>query len=121
MASPLVSRFRNNVAPRLLEKFGNGGVMSVIRVVDNDPDPLLPPDETVTRIEFNAVARGVSENILNGDPNLVSTDLQVICAAIDYVPSVGERVEINGQDKLTVRVDAIPAAGDPAIYRFFLR
>lgn len=121
MASPLVQRFRNDVAPRLLAKFGNGGVESVVRVLTPNPDPLLPPTETSTATEFNAVARGVSSSILGTDPNLVATDLQVICAAVDYVPKVGEHVEINGSVRATVRVDAIPAAGDPAVYRFFVR
>lgn len=121
MASELVQRFRNDIAPRLLDKFGNGGVRTVLRVLTPNADPLLPPSEVLMATEVSAVARGVSSSILTADANLVATDLQVIVAAIDYAPDVGAIVEINGSNRAVVRVDAIPAAGDPAIYRFFLR
>ena len=67
------------------------------------------------------MARGISSNILTADPNLVATDVQIIVAAIDYVPAVADHVELNGSVRAVVRVDAIPAGGDPAIYRFFVR
>jgi len=121
MPSELVQRFRNDVAPRLLAKFGNGGVATVIRVLTPNPDPLLPPTEDATAIDVNAVARGVSTSILTADANLVATDVQIIVAAINYDPAVGDIVELNGAERAVVRVDAIPAAGDPAIYRFFVR
>lgn len=119
--SDIVLRFRNDVAPRLLERFGNGGVKTIIRVLTDNVDPLLPPTSTTTETDVNAVVRGVSANILTADPNLVATDLQVIVAAISYIPDVGDHVKINGQTRAVVRVDAIPAAGDPAVYRFFMR
>lgn len=121
MTSALVQRFRNDVAPRLLAKFGNGGVDVVLQVVTPTPNPLEPDAVDYVREDVKAVARGVSSSILTADPNLVASDVQVICAAIDYVPAVADVVAINGTDKRVVRVDAIPAAGDPAIYRFFLR
>lgn len=121
MASELVQRFRNDVAPRLLAKFGNGGVGAVVRVVMPSTDPLAPPITDSQIVEFNAVARGVSAEMIASDPNLVGTDLQVICAAIDYIPVVGGMVSINGAPKLVLRVDPIPASGDPAAYRFYLR
>lgn len=121
MPSALVQRFRNDVAPRLLAKFGNGGVKTVIRVLTPNVDPLLPPSEVATATPVNAVARGVSSSILTADANLVSTDVQIIVAAIDYIPTVGAHIELNGDTRAIVRVDAIPAAGDPAVYRFFVR
>ena len=121
MASPLVQRFRNDVAPRLLAKFGNGGVSTVVRVLTPDPDPLKPPSVVSDGVEFHAYAKGVSAEMVSADPNLVATDVQVICAAVDWVPSVSAVVEINGSDRTVIRVDAIPAAGDPAIYRFYVR
>jgi len=121
MPSALVARFRNDTAPRLLAKFGNGGVDSVIRVLTPNADPLLPPTQDSVVVEVNASVRGVSASILNADPNLVASDLQVIVAAIEYQPSVADHVQINGNQRQVVRVDAIPAAGDPAVYRFFLR
>ena len=121
MTSELVQRFRNDIAPRLLDKFNNGGVATVIRVLTPNADPLLPPASDTTTAEVNAVARGISSNILTADPNLVATDVQIIVAAIDYVPTVAAHIELNGARRAIVRIDSIPAAGDPAIYRFFVR
>lgn len=121
MPSELVSRFRNDTAPRLLAKFGNGGVKTVIQVVVQPVDPLLPPTVTPTYTDIDAHVKGVSASILTADPNLVASDLQVISAAISYTPAVGDVVKINATDRRVVRVDAIPAAGDPAIYRWFVR
>lgn len=121
MTSAIVQRFRDVTAPRLLERFGNGGVKSVLRVITPNIDPLLKPTTVETKVEFNASVRGVSSAFVGSDPNLVSTDLQAICAAIDFTPVTGGQVEVNGDVRLIVRVDAIPAAGLPAAYRFFLR
>ena len=121
MASPLVERFRNDTAPRLLARFGNGGVSTVVRVRDDDADPLAPPEVTETTAEVNAFAKGISAQMLAADPNLQVTDLRVIVAAVDYAPKVGDTVEINGTSRLIIRVDAIPAAGDPAVYWFYAR
>lgn len=119
--SDLVQRFRTDIAPRLLARFENGGVLSETVTVTPNVDPLLPPSETVVSATFNAAVRGVSGQFVADDPNLVATDLQAICAAVDYVPAVGARVTVNDVSRLVVRVDAIPAAGEPAAYRFFLR
>lgn len=119
--SELVQRFRNTIAPRLLARFENGGVQSQTVTITPNVDPLLPPGEITVAAPFNAAVRGVSGSILTSDPNIVATDLQAVCAAIDYVPVVGGRVSVNGAVRLVVRVDAIPAAGEPAAYRFFLR
>lgn len=119
--SDLVARFRDDVAPRLLARFENGGVFSQTVTVTPNADPLLPPSESVVSAPFNAAVRGVSGQFVTADPNLVSTDLQAICAAVDYVPAVGARVTVNSVSRLVVRVDEIPAAGEPAAYRFFLR
>lgn len=119
--SDLVQRFRDTIAPRLLARFENGGVESQTVTVTPNVDPLLPPGEVTVAAPFNAAVRGVSGQFLSADPNLVATDLQAICAAIDYVPEIGARVAINGDARLIVRVDAIPSAGEPAAYRFFMR
>ena len=119
--SDLVQRFRNDIAPRLLARFENGGVESQTVTVTPNVDPLLPSSESVVSAPFNAVVRGVSGKFIADDPNLVASDLQAICAAVDYVPVNGARVLVNDVARLIVRVDAIPAAGDPAAYRFFLR
>lgn len=121
MVSALVQRFRNDIAPRLLTRFDNGGVEAVVRAVTPNPDPLLPPVVVDTSAPIKAVARGASAQFVEADPNLVASDLQVIVAATDYTPVVGGTVEVNGKAMRVIRLDAIPAAGDPAAYRFFVR
>lgn len=121
MSSPLVAKFRNDIAPRLMAQFANGGTETEVRVVTPDPDPLKPPTVTVTGAAFNAYAKGVSSQMVAADPNLQATDLRVICAAIDFTPVVGGMVEINGKSRGIQRVEPIPASGDPAIYKFYVR
>ena len=121
MASPLVQRFRNDVAPRLLAKFSNGGVSAHVRVVTHNSNPLSPPVVTETSTTFNAHVKGVTAEMIASDPNLIVSDLAVICAAIDYQPIVGGMVEVNGVAMRVLRVSTIPAAGDPAAYWFWVR
>ena len=121
LSSPLVARFRNSTAKRLLQRFSNGGVQTVLKVTTAPVDPILSPVVTYTRADVLAVVSGVSESMLTSDPNLVVTDLRAIVAAVDYVPSAGDAVSVNGADRRVLRFDAIPAAGDPAIYIIFLR
>lgn len=121
MASPLVQRFRNDVAPRLMAKFANGGTKTEVRTVTPNPDPLQPSTVVTTSSPFNAYVKGVSAQMVTADPNLQASDLLVLVAAIDFIPQVSKMVEINGKTCAIIRVDAIPAAGDPAIYKFYVR
>lgn len=121
MDSPLVQRFRNDTAPRLLAKFSNGGVSAQVRVVTPNPDPLLPPDVDDVSVEFSAYVKGVTDEMIASDPNLIVSDLAVICAAIDYQPEVDAMIEVNGEAMRVLRVSPIPASGDPAAYWFWVR
>lgn len=121
MASPLVQRFRNDTAPRLLAKFSNGGVSREVRTVTPNTDPLLPPSVTGSSVSFNAHVKGVTGEMMASDPNLIASDLAIICAAIDYQPSVDAMIEVNGVDMRVLRVSPIPASGDPAAYWFWVR
>ena len=122
MTSALVQRFRDDVAPRLMRSIGdNGGVAVVVRGLSPNPDPLLPPAAVDTPQDIPAYAKGISAEMLSADPNLQVTDLRVIVAAVDYAPKVNDIVRINGADRRVIRVDAVPAAGDPAIYWMFVR
>lgn len=121
MLSSLAQRFRDDVAPRLIERLGNGGVSSVVRVITRNPDPMLPPVETETATVFKSYAKGISAQMLAADPNLQVTDIRVIVAALVYQPEVGDMVQVNGEDRRVIRVDAIPAADDPVVYWFFVR
>lgn len=122
MPSALVSRFRNDVAPRLMRSIGdNGGVAVMVRVVTPNADPLLPPSAVDTPQDVPAYVKGISAEMLAADPNLQVTDLRVIVAAVDYQPVVGNVVQINSDTRRVIRVDAIPAAGDPAVYWMYVR
>lgn len=121
MASPLVQKFRNDTAPRLLAKFSNGGVSREIRTVTPNVDLLLPPLVTEGSVAFNAHVKGVTSEMLKADPNLIASDLAIICAAIDYQPEVDAMVNVNGQAVRVLKVSPIPASGDPAAYWFWVR
>ena len=81
----------------------------------------MPPVASTTVEPFPAVVRGVSADIAAMDPNLVATDLQVVTDTVNYTPSVDDVVQINGVDRKVIRVESIPAAGDPCAYRFYCR
>lgn len=114
-------RFRNDVAPRLLAKFQNGGVVAQVRTVTPDPDPLKQPTVSTTSTAFNAVAKGVTKQVIETIPNLQAGDLEVICAAIDFTPEVSKQVVINGHNRVIVAVRPIIASGFPAVYKFYVR
>lgn len=119
--SDLYDRFRAT-ATRLVNRFDQEGTQVVIRIVTPNPDPTMPPtvDETINPIP--AVARGVKGSIVTADPNIQATDIQLIVdTQTGWVPMTGEWIELNGVTRAIVRVDAIPAAGDPVAYRFFVR
>lgn len=119
--SALYDRFRST-ATRLVNRFDQEGTQVVLTVVVPNPDPLEPPATIETYQDIPAVARGVSGNIVTADPNVQATDIQVIVdTQTGYVPATGEQILMNGVSRAIVRVDAIPAAGDPVAYRFFIR
>lgn len=114
-------KFRNDVAPRLLARFQNGGTYSVVRTRTPNLDPLQPPSYVNTDTPFNAVAKGVSKQMIDAIPNLQAGDLEVICAAVDFVPDVGKYVEINDKNMVIVAVRPVIASGLPAVYKFYVR
>jgi hypothetical protein len=121
MTSALVQRFRDDVAPRLMAELGSDGVEVVVRVVEPNHDPLLPPATIEQSSPVKAYATGVSAQMVAADPNLQATDLRVIVAAVDYAPAVGHMVNVNDDARRVIRVDAIPANGLPAIYWMYVR
>lgn len=108
-------------ATRLLTRFDQVGSSHLVRVLTPGPTPLDPPVESEQSVSFMAVVRGVSESIVSSDPNISATDLQVITDTAMYSPSIGDMVDINGTSRVVLRVDPIPASGDPCAYRFYVR
>lgn len=121
MTSALAQKFRDDVAPRLMDKLGSDGVAVVVRALTPNTDPLQPPTVTETPGDVKAFAKGVSAQMVAADPNLQATDLRIIVAAVDYAPAVNNMVKVNGSDRRIIRVDSIPANGLPAIYWMFVR
>lgn len=111
-----------NTATRLISKYDQGGVSAVVETVTQPPNPIDPPVVTKTTVPVKIVARGVSASLVAADPNLVSTDVMLIVDGQQaYKPKIGDKLTLNGESKVVVRVDRVPAAGDPLIYKFFVR
>lgn len=109
-------------ATRLISKYDQGGVSAVVETVTQPPNPIDPPVVTKTTVPVKIVARGVSASLVAADPNLVSTDVMLIVDGQQaYKPKIGDKLTLNGESKVVVRVDRVPAAGDPLIYKFFVR
>ena len=116
----LYDRFRAT-ATRLVNRFDQAGTQFIDRVLTPNPDPRLPPAVVEVAEPFPAVVRGVSADIAAMDPNLVATDLQVVTDVVNYTPSVDDVVRINEVDRKVIRVEPIPAVGDPCAWRFYVR
>lgn len=111
-----------NTATRLISKYDQGGVDYLVEVVSQPADPFDPPMVTLCPRPIKLVARGVSAALLSADPNLVATDVMIIIDnQQEYKPAISDKLSVNGHAKVVVRVDRIPAAGDPVIYKFFVR
>lgn len=112
----------SNTATRLINKYDQGSVDYMVEVVSQPVDPYDPPVVTLCPRPIKLVARGVSAALLSADPDLVSTDLMIIIdGQQEYKPAIGDKLSVNGNAKVVVRVDRVPAAGDPVIFKFFVR
>lgn len=117
----LYDRFRQT-ASRLLTRFDQGGTEAVVQAVVANPDPLAPPAVNSTAQPVRAVVRGVSAELVASAPDMALGDLQVLTDALSgYVPVEGAAVLINGHQRAILRVEPVPASGDPVIYKFFVR
>ena len=115
----IYDRFQQTAA-RLLTRFDQGGTEAVVQAVITNPDPLAPPAVNTTVAPVRAVVRGVSAEIIAATPDLAVGDLQVI-TDYRFTPVVGGAVLINNHQRAILRVEPIPAAGDPVAWRFFVR
>ena len=117
----IYDRFRNTAA-RLLTRFDQGGTEAVVQAVVTNPDPLAPPAVNTIVEPVRAVVRGVSAELVANTPDMALGDLQVITDALSgFVPVERQAVLINGHQRAILRVEPIPAAGDPVAWRFFVR
>ncbi len=108
------------VSERLIDRFDQGGTAAVLTVVVPNPDPLLPPAVQSQQQQFKAVARGVTQRMIDATPNVSAGDIQVI-TDYRFTPQEGKRVLLNGINRLIVSIEPIPASGDPVAWRFYVR
>lgn len=109
-------------ATRLVSRFDQYGVDVLVEVVTQPTNPIDPPIVTTTPRAIKLVARGVSQSYLSSDPNLKATDVMIIIDGDQwYKPDVQDKITLNGEPKQIVRVDRVPASGDPLLYKFFVR
>jgi hypothetical protein len=104
-------------AARLLDKFRQGAVEIGTTTTIPGANPWDAPIVTTQWQSVDAVARGVSAKYVDG-VNIVSSDLQVTFqGAVD----VGGLMRIDGRQVAILRIDRVPAAGDPVVTRAFVR
>lgn len=131
-----------STAGRLLARFKQGRV-TVVRNVDGDPmPPDWPtwepwPDNSRREVyELDAVVRGVSAKLVDGDV-VVATDLEVVCshkmmlaevngavvtpAAVEFDAALLDTLNIDGRPVTIVRDLTVPAAGVPVAHRYVIR
>lgn len=113
-------------ASRLLARFAQGEVALVRRdelpgvKSWEDPRPLV-----TTQTPLNAVVEGVNSELVgtpagSGGPVFMASDLVVTCAPPEDYRD-GDTLTIDGKEMSILRVEREPAAGQPAIIRFYVR
>jgi len=83
-------------------------------------NPWDAPTTATDWTALNAIARGVSQALVDGTQVLAS-DLMILVAVADYQYQASDLIRLDGKQVAIVRVDKIPAAGDPVVIRFIVR
>lgn len=115
-----------DTASRLLTRFAQGEVALIRRDalpgVESweDPRPLV-----TTQTPLNAVVEGINSELVGtpvgtGGPMFMASDLVVTCEPPEDYRD-GDTLAIDGKEMATLRVENEPAAGQPAIIRFYVR
>jgi len=107
-------------ATKLLTTYKQGTVEIGRPVVTPGANPWDAPTTATDWTALNAVARGVSQALVDGTQVLAS-DLMILVAVSDYAYQVSDLIRLDGKQVAIVRVDQIPAAGDPVVIRFIVR
>jgi hypothetical protein len=110
-------------ASLLLDKFKQGAVV-LVRTTPGEPDPDEPWKPVVDEVDeypLSAVAKGVSEQYVDGT-TILATDLEIVAAVAEVSPMMeNDQLKVDGRDVTVVRKMQIPAAGTPVAYRFIVR
>lgn len=108
------------VASTLITDFQQGSIKYVQRSITyTTPDE--PSSATETLINVDGVVKGVSFKFVD-HTNILTSDKQLtISADQQFTPDAKDFIEIDGNRYKILRVDAIPNAGTPVVYRLFIR
>ena len=109
-----------NVASGLLAEFNQGTVEIGRPVTTPGANEWSSPTTTIQWQPINAVARGVSQEFVDG-VNIVATDLQITADLGAYQPAAGDRIRVDGKEVSVLRFDRIPAAGTVVATRIIVR
>ena len=129
------------IATELLGEFKQGRV-TVLRTTQEEKPadwPTWEPwegDETVSVYELDAVVKGVSAKLVDGNV-VVATDLELTCshkmmlvevdgaalapAAVEFDAALLDTLNIDGKPVTIVRDLTVPGAGTPVAHRYVVR
>jgi ABC-type Zn uptake system ZnuABC Zn-binding protein ZnuA len=115
----LYDRLRTT-ANRLLATYAQGTVEIGRPAKTDGDDEWDAPTVTTVWTPINAVVRGVSASMVDGNQVLM-TDLVVTATIDDYAPQPSDLMRIDGKDVAVIRQEKIPGAGIIVAWRFIVR
>lgn len=118
--SAFYQRMKTNVADKLLKQFKQGDIVLVQTVTTPAPNPWDAPVTTELRTPLDAIAKGVSEQYVDG-VTILSTDIEIVSAAPLVATKVSDFIEIDGKTTTLLRIIPIPAAGLTVAHKFLVR
>lgn len=118
--SAFYQRMKTNVADKLLKQFNQGDIVLVQATSIPPANPWDAPTTTEARTPLNAIAKGVSEQYVDG-VTILSTDIEIVSAVPINQPKVSDFIEIDGKTTTLLRIIPIPAAGLTVAHKFLVR
>ena len=106
------------IATELLTEFKQGS-MVLLQYTPASGPPHNPGKPSWLRLPFNGTANGVSEYMLQD--TLVQSSDRVVNMPAAIVPTVKDRIEIDGVGYQIIKVTPKPAAGDPVVWQVVVR
>ena len=106
------------IATELLTEFKQGS-MALLQYTPASGPPHNPGKPTWARLPFDGTANGVSAYMLQD--TLVQSSDRVVIVPADIVPTVKDRIEIDGVGYQIIKVTPKPAAGNPVLWQVVVR
>ncbi|AGH31816.1 hypothetical protein SLPG_00022 [Salicola phage CGphi29] len=107
------------VASELMAEFQQGTARYIHPGEQTGPDYDPQPGEP-TPYTLDATVRGVAAQYVQ-EGYIAASDLQVTASVFGREPTLEGVVEIDGVEKQIIRVDPVPAAGTPVVWRIFVK